>query len=237
MAVVAGSGMSALGDRLRERYGHRGVVCAGEVEGRPLALVLGRRHFYEGGSNGMAPLMVWLSGRGVGEVVAISAAGSVRGVYQPGELIVATQVLDLQNRRTVARDRAGRAGRGASAGRPGETRYGPSPRLQESLESAARRAGVGLQRGVLACGAGPAYETPAEIRALRGMGADVATMSSAPELLSAGELGMEIAIIAAITNPGTGIGQEPPNHVRVLEEASAMCGALGDLLVELIVNK
>jgi purine-nucleoside phosphorylase len=254
--------MGGLGDRLTERYslrgetgfdeidgvggctvrGHRGTVCLGEAAGRPFALVLGRRHFYEGGSSGMASLMEWLAQRGIGEVVAISAAGSVRAAVRAGELVVITEIIDLQNRRETGRGwRKGRGGAADAVATPersaATTRFGPSHRLRASLEAAARRAGVALQRGVLACGARPAYETPAEIRALQEMGADVATMSAAPEVEFAGELGMEIAIVAAITNPGTGIGAEPPDHGRVLEEASAMCGALGDVLVELLVNK
>jgi purine nucleoside phosphorylase len=65
------------------------------------------------------------------------------------------------------------------------------------------------------------------------MGADVVTMSAAPEILYACELGMEIAVIAAVTNPGTGIGLEPTDHRRVLQTADSMCGPLGDILISL----
>jgi purine-nucleoside phosphorylase len=102
------------------------------------------------------------------------------------------------------------------------------------LETAAERAGLALRRGTLACGAGPAYESPAEIRALQEIGADVATMSAAPETRYACELGMEIAVVAAITNPGTGIGAEPPDHGRVVQTAESMCGPLGDILTALL---
>lgn len=231
----------------------------GEIDGRPLALVLGRRHVYEGGPMGMAPLMRWLARRGVGEVVAVSAAGSVRGAYLPGELVVITDIIDLQNRehrrwRRPARAAAGPALFGfrppnrvppetAELTGPSaavveraawEARPGLSGRLIGRLETAANRSGVALRRGTLACGAGPAYESRAEIRALQEIGADVATMSAAPETQYACELGMEIAVVAAITNPGTGIGTEPPDHGRVIETAESMCGPLGDVLVSLV---
>lgn len=317
LAIIAGSGLEELGERLRNRFrfyetvafeeidgvgactvaGHRGEVHLGFIPGgsgsdrgsipgegspagggpdrpeeraaavegrdgfgnRPVALVLGRRHVYEGGAMGMAPLMRWLDRRGIGDVVAVSAAGSVRETYGPGELVVIKDFIDLQDR---DRPRPGRrAGRSWASGHAGGRRSGhtmreldppdgeQSPaleraagavrprlalRLVQKLESAANLAGVALPRGTLACAVGPAYESPAEIRALQEMGADVVTMSAAPEILYACELGMEIAVIAAVTNPGTGIGLEPPDHERVLRTADSMSGSLGDILTALV---
>jgi len=210
--------------------------------GPTVALVMGRRHAYEGEALGMAPLMRWLADHGIDHVVAVSAAGSLRGTLKAGELIVIRDIIDLQNRERLQpglRRTTGQAhghdaavARGALAVRPRL-----SGKLTLALEAAAARAGIALHRGALACGAGPAYETPAEVRALQEAGVDVATMSAAPETQFVGELGMDIAIVAAVTNPGTGIGPSAPDHTRVLEVAQAMCGALGDVFVNWLDNK
>ena len=260
LAIIAGSGMGELGYHLVTRLtdvetisfgdidgvgactvdGHPGEVRIGRrggIGGRRIALVLGRRHAYEGGSLGMAPLMEWLAGRGLSNVVAVSAAGSLSGHLHPGELVVIKEIIDLQNRgllQPAFRRLPARAGGRTQPARGGGRTACISARLSGALEVAARRAGVALQRGVLACGAGPAYETPAEVRALQTAGADVATMSAAPEVQYAAELGMEIAIVAAITNRCTGIGSEPPDHVRVLEIAGTMCRVLEDMLSQVI---
>ena len=271
LAVIAGSGMGGLSPALEKRMdrvesvafedidgvggcsvdGHAGEVRIGRIEapsdgipGRQLALVMGRRHAYEGGVLGMAPLLRWLAGLGTRSVVAVSAAGSLHANLQAGELVVIKDIIDLQNRAFLQPSfrRAPRRGapgfethvaRATSAAR----RRGLSQQLGGSLEAAARRAGVPVHRGVLACGAGPAYETPAEVRALRRLGADVATMSAAPEVEYAADSGMKIAVVAAVTNPGTGIGPEPPAHDRVVEAGGAMSGDLARILIQWIENK
>jgi purine-nucleoside phosphorylase len=267
LAIVAGSGFGALGRRLGERLrgvetvsfdaiagvgactvnGHRGEVRLGRLDdsgGSLLALVLGRRHVYEGGMPGMAPLMRWLSRRGLSRVVSVSAAGAVTGTIHPGELVIVTDIIDLQNRgllQPALRDLPANAGR--RAGHPAHDRAGSggsarvSPLLTGAVEAAARRAGVGIHRGVVACGAGPAYETAAEVRALEAAGADVATMSAAAEVQYAVDLGMEIAVIAAVTNRCTGVGTDPPDHGQVLAIAATMCDAVAEVLLQLTLQQ
>ncbi len=244
LAIIAGSGMGALGERLDRQFrfdervpfeeipdlgectvsGHRGQVMVGihSDTGRRLAVVSGRRHLYEGGGSTMAPLIDWLKSRGFQDVVTISAAGGVHGGLEPGELVVIQEIVDLQNRPRVYPRRGGRV------------RFFPSRSLTRSVESAAGRARRAVVRGTLACNAGPAYESPAEIRLLQEMDADVATMSAAPEAQFALSVGMEVAIIAAVTNRGTGISHEPIAHSRVEAVAQSMCESLGDILIELI---
>jgi purine-nucleoside phosphorylase len=260
IAIIAGSGMNSMGKRLEPFVGfetvvpfdhidgvggctvegHSGNVLLGRSgNGRQVALVLGRRHFYEGGSMGMRPLMGWLAHRGVGEVVAVSAAGSVINIIKPGELVVIKDIIDLQNRELrLNRQRIGGdigTGKADRFERGGlRATLGASEALSRRFEAAARRAGVMVSRGVLACGAGPAYETPSEIRALQRMGADVATMSAGPEVQFARQLGLDIAVVAAVTNSGTGIGLDPPQHHKVLETADAMCGAIAAVVAQLV---
>ncbi len=243
-AIIAGSGMNALGDRLCASFalddcfgfeqlegmgdctveGHRGEVMMGRLAGsdRKLAVVMGRRHLYEGGESTMAPLVGWLASSGFRDLVTLSAAGSVHNGISPGELVVINAVIDLQNRPRFYP-------RGS-----GPVRFFPSGPLTLALEQAASRSGRTLIRGNLACSPGPTYESPAEIYALQTMGADVATMSAAPEAWFALSSGMQVAIIAAVTNHGTGIGHETPDHGRVLDAAETMCEPLGDILVEFL---
>jgi 5'-methylthioadenosine phosphorylase len=190
--------------------------------------------------------MHWLAGRGLSAVVAISAAGSMNSAIKPGELVVVKEIIDMQNRDLLqpAFRRASRAERAYAGGGgwPSRERGGVdrtaavSPRLTGALETAARKAGVVLHRGSLACAAGPAYETPAEVRALQMTGVDVATMSAAPEVQYAAETGMEVAVLAAITNRCTGIGLERPDHDRVLSVAGEMCATLEDVIFQLVEN-
>ena len=271
LAIIAGSGMGCLGPSLSARLsgletisfdqidglgsctvdGHKGEVLAGRFDGgkrddeggRRVAVVLGRRHAYEGGKLGMAPLMQWLAGRGLSSVVAVSAAGSVNAAIHPGELVIVKEIIDVQNREQLQPAfRSARTGEVPWGGEPARERGGigrtaaVSPRLTGALEAAARGAGVVLHRGLLACAAGPAYETASEVRALQLMGVDVATMSAGPEIQYAAELGMEIAIVAAVTNRCTGVGQERPDHGRVLEVAGEMCDTLANVVMQLIEN-
>jgi purine nucleoside phosphorylase len=243
LAAIAGSGMGSLVERLAggvrfaERVpfeklpdmgsctvdGHRGEVALGvhTASGRPVAVVSGRRHVYEGGDATMEPLIRWLDAGGFRRLVTLSAAGSVHSGVDPGELVVIQEIIDLQNQP------------GVYPARGDSVRLQPSRGLTRELERAARRARRPFVRGTLACGTGPAYETPAEIRALQRMGADVATMSAAPETRFGLLFGMEVAVVAAVTNRGTGIGHEPPEHALVVHRAESMCRPLGDILLEL----
>jgi len=236
--------MGALGERLDRQFrfeeripfekipdlgectvsGHRGEVMVGSHpgNGRRLAVVSGRRHLYEGGGSTMAPLIDWLKSRGFLEMVTISAAGGVHRRLDPGELVVIQEIMDLQNRPRLYPRRGG------------FVRFFPSRSLTRAVERAAGRVRRPVVRGTLACNAGPAYESPAEIRVLQEMDADVATMSAAPEAQFALSVGMEVAIIAAVTNRGTGIGRKPLDHSRVVDVAQSMCKSLGDILIELI---
>lgn len=264
LAVIVGSGMGAVVDRLEERLGqrlsfrdrlrfedidgvgactvagHNGTVLVadiGDLASRDqwrLVLVRGRRHVYEGGRFGMPGLMRRLAQWGVGEVVAVSAAGSVRETLHPGQLVVIQEIMDMQNRERLQPHLRGARRSGRSDRPPIRLRTRLSARLTRDVEAAAGRAAVSLARGTLACAAGPAYETPAEIRALQAMGVDVVSMSAAPEVELAAEIGMDVAAVAAITNPGTGIGRGRPDHGRVLEVAAAMSGSLADVLAELV---
>jgi len=240
LAVVAGSGMSGVAEAFEAEAtvpfeaiegvgactvaGHPGEVrwCrAGAVR---LALVLGRRHVYEGEPGAMFRLFEWLRDEGVTDVVVASAAGSLRREVRAGEFVVVWDVLDLQNRTP-------------SSKAPLERRTAVDPGLTRALERACLAAGVRATRGVLACHAGPAYETPAEVTFSQRTGATLVTMSAAPEIAYAGALGMRVAALAAITNAATGIEHATPVHEEVIEAAGRASAGLARLISQLVVLK
>lgn len=265
IGVIAGSGLAGLGDRFQAREvvsfadiegvgpctveGHLGEVRFCVSGGRECVLVLGRKHAYEGGRLGMDRVIEWLARHGVTGLVVISAAGSLRNSFRPGELVVVESIIDMQNLdrlqktfRTAPPSNAARGRRaGGFRGRT-ERRWGKerlSVELTVALKRAATKAGVNAGRGTLACCVGPAYESPAEARMLQNLGADVATMSAAPEVRIAARAGMDVAVIAAVTNAATGTSGAPGadiTHGHVLETAGNMSNALALVIEELIRN-
>lgn len=242
LAVIAGSGMGALADEVTvERRvpfsaidgvgactvaGHAGEVREGTLDGRPCVWVLGRRHGYEGQSAAMLTLVDWLASRGVTHLLVTSAAGALRGSLSPGEIVVARDLIDRQNRGWSRAPRADRPEAGLAL----------DPGLVAALERAATRAGVAWHRGTLVCGSGPAYETAAEVSYLQESAGDVATMSAAPEVIAANRIGLPVAIAALVTNPGTGIGRSALSHAEVLDIGQRSAGQVGAIVRQLIVE-
>lgn len=253
--VIAGSGMAGVVDafEVAQRVafedidgvgaatvaGHRGEVCRCRADGRGLLIALGRRHRYEGEARAAYRLVEWLSESGVTDLVVASAAGGLRSFHEPGEMVVARGIVDLQQRERAAPPRPPQGARGmgciASArARALRGRLRTDLGLTRELEAAAARAGVAVGRGVLACLDGPTYETHAEVRFLRRIGADVVTMSSAPEIEAANTLGLPVASILLITNRATGVGASVPGHDEVVEEAARGSRRIAGLILELI---
>ncbi len=244
LAFIAGSGMDPLARAMTVRRetrfddipgvgacgveGHSGRVLEGTVGGGECTLVMGRRHVYEGDPVAVAKLIEWLAERGVTDLVMASAAGALHRGLAAGDLVVARDIVDFQNRERLARRVAG------SAMRPTSTEQLRIDRgLAAAIERAATRARVAFYRGTIVCGVGPAYETRAEVRAFQGWG-DVATMSSAPELAAASRLGVRAAAIALVTNPCTGVASARPSHTEVLEAGRRMTAGLADMLRQLV---
>jgi inosine/guanosine/xanthosine phosphorylase family protein len=249
LAVVAGSGMGSVADGFAVRQsvpfgdiagvgdctveGHRGEVLMCEHHGLGVMLVLGRRHVYEGEPEAMRHLLRWVRDRGVGDLVVASAAGSLSPHLVPGEFVVIHDTIDMQNRppgvvTLTPESRSPRSPRGGPRVHAG---------LTADLEDAAWVAGVGCNRGTLACLPGPAYETPAEVELAQRSGAHVVTMSAAPEITRGNECGMRVAALAAITNRATGIGDAVPDHADVLANAWHMSQQLALVVRQLVVNK
>ncbi len=236
--------------------GHCGEFRRCRVFQKSCLFILGRKHHYEGADDEIRTLIGFIAAAGVRDLIVTSAAGSLDGRLCPGELVLIDHAVDLQSRKTRfgteatgmgerQREIQGTSGRRARSrvrkaspssaergGRSGALHLNRS--LLRRLEGAAVAAGVPVKRGTLACLAGPAYETPAEVRALREIGADVATMSAAPEIFFANLMGVNVATMCLVTNFATGLSPSPPNHSKVLEVSERAAAALGNLLVELI---
>lgn len=213
--------------------GHRGRVTLAMVGNKRCLFVEGRKHYYEGNGAQIRALMTFVAGTGIREMIVTSAGGSLDPGLPPGQLVVVSDILDLQMRAPYAPLRPLPAGLGRGRVPAGEARdHG----MRARLETAARAAGITLGRGAMACNAGPAYETPAEIVALRRAGASVVTMSGAPEIAILRELGIAVACVVVVTNWASGISTERLSHDEVLAAGAPAAGPLRQL-VHLFVDK
>lgn len=210
--------------------GHHGELVLGSLQGVPLAVMAGRVHFYEGYTLAQVVFPVRVLGRlGVKVLVFTNAAGSVNPNYKPGELMVIEDHINLMGGNPLVG--------------PNEEQLGPrffdmteayDPKLREIAEKACWKAGVTVRRGVYIAVTGPSYETPAEIRMARTMGADAVGMSTVPEVVAARHMGIRVLGISCITNMASGVIKKKLDHREVLEVGERVKGALGDVLGRIV---
>jgi purine-nucleoside phosphorylase len=229
IAVVLGSGLNELADRLPngvvipyERIphfprttvaGHQGRAITGRLHGAPVLMLQGRFHYYEGHDLETVTFPVRVMQLlGVSTLILTAATGGIRGDLRPGDLVLLSDHLNLLGVNPL---------RGLDDERLG-TRFPDmtevySARLRQIACEEADRLGIGLAEGVYGCVSGPSYETPAEIRMLRTLGADVVGMSTVPEAIVARHAGIEVLGIALVSNAAAGILGTPITHHEVLE--------------------
>ncbi|GJM45427.1 MAG: purine nucleoside phosphorylase 1 [Gemmatimonadota bacterium] len=201
--------------------GHAGRLVRGRSAGVEYLAMQGRLHHYEGHSlERIAGTIAVLYGLGVRELVVTCAAGGVNPAYRVGDLVLIHDYVNFMLKSPV---------RGAVDALNAFTL--PSARLVRMAEDAAEAAAIPLRKGVLFSSKGPTYETPAEVRMARQLGADVVSMSTAPELIAAASLGMEAVAFSCVTNmaPGVVPGREV-NHEEVIEVMEARKGRFSELL-------
>jgi purine-nucleoside phosphorylase len=245
MAVVLGSGLGGLVKDVRGQVaipyneipdfpdvtiaGHAGRLVIGEISGRVVAVFAGRFHAYEGYPLQLTAFPIRVAhALGARSLFVSNAAGGVNTAFAAGDLMVIEDHLNL----TFASPLTG-------AAEPGDVRFPDmsnayDPQLRERLHMAATRLGIPLQSGVYAMLPGPAYETPAEVRMLRTLGADAVGMSTVPEVTMARMLGMRVAGISCITNLAAGIEKTPLDHAEVLETTSRVAILFQSLVREFI---
>jgi purine-nucleoside phosphorylase len=242
VGVVLGSGLGAFGDTLdglvKVPYselphmpqpgvaGHAGFLCFGAVSGVPVVCMQGRAHLYEGhtvekvvhGARTMARL-------GASIVLLTNAAGGLDPTWAPGDLMLVADHLNL-------------TGTSPLVG-PNDDTLGPrfpdmteayDPRLREALRVVAQKANLPLREGVYAALLGPSYETPAEVRMLRGLGAHAVGMSTALETIALRHMGVRVGALSCITNLAAGLSGVPLDHAEVEETARMRREALVTLL-------
>jgi len=228
VGLVLGSGLGSLADDLEESVslpfedlpgwpvatapGHEGRLLLGRLGGVPVAALQGRFHLYEGNDAGLVVQPVLLFRKlGAGVVILTNAAGGVNPAYGPGTLMAIADHLNLTGRTPLL---------GANADELGP-RFPDltdvwSPRLRERLHAAAEAEGVPLEEGIYAGLLGPSYETPAEVRMLRTLGADSVGMSTVLEAVAARWVGLEVCGVSLVTNAGAGYSGRPLAHEEVL---------------------
>jgi purine-nucleoside phosphorylase len=246
VAIVLGSGLGAFADRLesptRVPYteiphwpgstvvGHAGVLVAGRSAGRRVLTLAGRAHFYEGHPLTTVTFATRVLAR-VKTLVLTNAAGGINTAFPPGTLMAIDDHLNLMGSNPLVG--------------PNEDRWGArfpdmtevySVRLRSLADAAARQVGVDLKHGVYVGLHGPSYETPAEIRYLRAIGADAVGMSTVPEAIVARHMGVEVLGISCITNPAAGVLPEPLHHDEVMEVARRVSGQFIALLEAIVAR-
>jgi purine-nucleoside phosphorylase len=197
--------------------GHAGRLLFGRLSGVPIVVMQGRFHLYEGHAAGFVVQPILLMRRLGAEVVVLTnASGGVNPTFGAGTLMVISDHLNLTGRHPLT---------GANADRLGprfpDMTTTWDPELRTRLRRAARAEEVTLTEGVYACLTGPSYETPAEVRMLRGLGADAVGMSTVPEAIAARWCGLRVCGVSLVTNPGAGITGQPLSHEEVLAAAEA----------------
>jgi len=246
VAVVLGSGLGDFANRLQDSVtipygdlphwpvskviGHDGKLVIGTLAGRRVAALSGRAHFYEGHDLRTVTFAARAVARlGVKALILTNAAGGINTDLKPGTLMVMDDHLNLLGSNPLVG--------------PNEEAFGPrfpdmtevySKRLRDIADAVAAEQGLRLGHGVYVAVHGPSYETPAEIRYLRKIGADAVGMSTVPEAIVARHMGLEVLGISCITNAAAGVLPQPLNHDEVMEVARQVRGAFAALLEGII---
>jgi xanthosine phosphorylase len=243
LGIILGSGLGAVAEGLDEAvaipytdlpgfpapsvHGHAGTLALGTLSGVPVACLMGRAHVYEGGDPGaMRGPVRALKASGAEALFVTNAAGSLRPDVGPGSLMAISDHINLlgANPLTGPNDEA-------VGPRFPSLRDAYDPELRGLLHATAGLLGVALAEGVYLATAGPSFETPAEIRAFRTLGADAVGMSTVPEVILARHAGMRVAAVSAITNLAEGMGGEALSHEQTLRYANQAAGDLTRLIV------
>ncbi|HEU4595971.1 MAG TPA: purine-nucleoside phosphorylase [Pyrinomonadaceae bacterium] len=245
-ALVLGSGLGAFADELEDARqlpyeeipgfarptveGHAGRLVAGTVEGHPVVAMQGRFHFYEGYTLEEVTFPVRTLGLlGVRSLVLTNAAGGLNNSYTQGALIVISDHLNLMGVNPLIGKNDARFG----VRFPDMTEV-YDHEYQDIAVTEAHAMSLELRRGIYAALSGPSYETPAEIRMLRLLGADAVGMSTVPEAIVARQMGLRVLGLSCITNMAAGVTDQPINHDEVIETGERVRATFAALLRRVI---
>ena len=210
--------------------GHAGKLVTGSVAGTSVAVLAGRAHLYEGYTAHQAVFGIReLRKMGVESVILTNAAGGINEKFHAGSLVLISDHINLLGQNPLTG--------------PNDNTVGPrfpdmseaySKRFREIAREAGEEMDLDLPEGVYAAVPGPSYETPAEIRYMRTIGADLVGMSTVPETIAANHMGMKVLGISCVTNAAAGVLNQKLNHTEVLEVGERMKGTLIGLLRRII---
>lgn len=251
VGIVLGSGLGAAANAVREPTivpyaeiphfpqstveGHSGRIVAGELGGAPVAIMQGRVHFYEGYTPAQVTFPMRVMGAlGVRAVVLTNAAGGIAEGYRVGQLVALADHINFMGWNPLVGPNEPRFGFAPGAGlRFFDMTEAYSNRLRAMAKEAAAEEGFALEEGVYLAVSGPSFETPAEIRAFRTLGATLVGMSTVPETIVARHMGIEVLGISCVTNLAAGLGATQLSHEEVFEAGRSVETRLARLLERL----
>ena len=244
-ALVLGSGLGGLVDEVTDAVripygelpvfpqsgvtGHAGQLVAGDLAGTPVVMLAGRAHYYEHGNPAaMRPALEALAGIGIERLILTNAAGSLKEEMGPGAVMLITDHINF-------------AGTNPLFGEPSDRRFvglteAYDAKMRAAFERAAQATGVPLHTGVYMWFSGPSFETPAEIRAARVLGADAVGMSTVPEVIIARFLGLRVAACSVITNLAAGMTGRELSHEETQDMAPLGGGRLAAILRQMFAE-
>lgn len=242
LGIILGSGLGAFADSLERAisidygelpdfpvssvHGHAGRLVLGFRGAVPIVAMQGRVHFYEGYQPWQVAFPARVLGKlGISHLTVTNAAGGINLGFKVGDLMALTDHLNLSGFNPLI-------GKNADALGPRfpDMSHAYTPDALEVLRASAKAEGVTLREGVYASLAGPSYETPAEIRMLRTLGADAVGMSTVPEVIVASHMGIKVTGISCITNLAAGISKKALSHDEVSETANLVTGTFQKLI-------
>jgi purine-nucleoside phosphorylase len=252
IAIVLGSGLGAVAQAIESPIfvpyaeiphfpqstveGHSGRIVAGQLGGVPVVVMQGRVHYYEGYSPQQVTFPMRVLGLlGVETAILTNAAGGINANYQIGDLVLLSDHINMLGFNPLIGPNEPRFGAPPQSGlRFFDMTQAYSVELRSLAQTAARADGSALHEGVYLATTGPSFETPAEIRAFRTLGADLVGMSTVPETIVARHMGIDVLGISCVTNLAAGISATHLSHEEVFEAGSRVQHRLANILSRLV---
>lgn len=242
LGLILGSGLGTLADQVdgvRIAYsdlpgfphsqvsGHSAELVIGDLHGLRVAVFSGREHYYENGrADAMRVPLEVLAGLGAKALLATNACGSFRADIPPGDLMILSDHINY-------------SGLNPLIGEPSDRRFvnmteAYDPAIRAQIETAAQETGIDIKSGVYAWYSGPSFETPAEIRMLKMLGADVVGMSTVPEIILGRFFGLRCVAVSVVTNMAAGLSSENISHEHTKESAPMGAAKLAKIIEVLL---
>lgn len=246
VGLILGSGLGEIADEFEQSdfidykdiphfpvshvEGHKNRLVFGKLFDRQIVAMQGRIHYYEGFPLKDIVFPVRLMKLiGINTLIVTNAAGSVNESFNPGDLMLITDHLNLLGNNPLVGDNLDELGP-----RFPDMTYAYSPKLQGLARQIAARDNISLKEGVYAASIGPSYETKAEVKMVRTLGADAVGMSTVPEVITANHMGVDVLGISCITNMAAGILDQPLSHAEVIEVTERAKGKFKKLVKNVV---